>query len=104
MTPEDWQDFSDKNILNAEQQRNLSVQLRSMIDGILQQSANDMSKQVETTNIAFDKRISETRDAKAKLEDHLSKVTLPVSAAGNHGKISALFCQYFHKTWATLNP
>ena len=48
--------------------------LRSLIDGILQSTANDMRKQKECVDIAMMKRIDETRDAKQKLEDHLSKV------------------------------
>ena len=42
--------------------------------GILQSTARDMMKQKENTDIAMTKRIAETRDAKDKLQDHLSKV------------------------------
>lgn len=73
-TPDDWENFSNVNILNADKQLNSSVNLRSMVDGILQATANDMSKQKENVDVAFNKRIDETRDAKEKLEDHLSKV------------------------------
>ena len=45
-----------------------------MIDGILQQTANDMKKQCNEVNVAFGKRIAETKDTKSKLEDHLNKV------------------------------
>lgn len=72
--PEEWQDFSHENIENAERERMSSVQLRSNIDGILQQTCNDQLKQVAATNLAFDKRIKETRDHKGRLEDHLNKV------------------------------
>ena len=44
------------------------------MDGILQSTANDMIKQKECVDIALNRRIDETRDAKEKLEDHLSKV------------------------------
>jgi tektin-1 len=74
VTPDQWEDYSNKNILMGEQQRQNSVQLRSLIDGILQATANDMNKQRETVDIAFTRRIAETRDAKDKLEDHLKKV------------------------------
>ena len=73
-TPEQWEDFSDENILDAESQRQNSVQLRSNIDGILQAVANDMRRQKENTDISLEKRIAETRASKEKLEDHLSKV------------------------------
>lgn len=67
--PEDWQDFSDANILKAERERQSSVELRTLIDGILQQTSNDMRKQCSDVNVAFNKRISETKDTKSKLED-----------------------------------
>lgn len=73
-TPDEWEDFSNENILAAEKQRQNSVNLRSLVDGILQSVANDMKKQRETVDISMTKRIAETRDAKEKLEDHLSKV------------------------------
>ena len=62
------------NILDAEKQRNNSVALRSLVDGILQSTASDMLKQKECVDIAMDKRIAETRQAKEKLEGHLAKV------------------------------
>lgn len=72
--PEDWQDFSNENILKGERERQSSVELRSLIDGILQQTSNDMRKQCADVNLAFNTRINETKDAKSKLEDHLNKV------------------------------
>ncbi|KAK3084862.1 hypothetical protein FSP39_020366 [Pinctada imbricata] len=74
VSPEDWQDFSDANILKAERERQSSVELRSLIDGILQQTSNDMRKQCNEVNVAFNKRISETKDTKSKLEDHLNRI------------------------------
>ena len=73
-TPDQWEDFSNVNILDAENQRQNSVNLRSVVDGILQSTCNDMLKQKECVDIAMTKRIAETRDSKEKLEDHLSKV------------------------------
>ncbi|XP_069134819.1 tektin-1-like [Argopecten irradians] len=77
--PEDWRDFSNENILKAERERQSSVDLRSLIDGILQQTSNDMRKQCADVNLAFDKRISETKDSKNKLEDHLNKVLAQIA-------------------------
>jgi len=74
VTPDDWENFSDANIVAAEKQRNNSVALRTLVDGVLQSTANDMLLQKETVDLAMTKRIAETRDAKEKLEDHLSKV------------------------------
>lgn len=76
MTPEEWEDYSDVNIKKAEQERMSSKQLRSITDGILQQAANDMSKQKAETDLCFEKRIRETKETKAKLEEHLARVSL----------------------------
>jgi hypothetical protein len=73
-SPEEWQDFSNENIELAERERQNSTNLRSNIDGILQQVSNDQRKQVDATNLAFNKRIDETKDTKGKLEDHLNRV------------------------------
>ena len=74
VTVDDWESFSNENILAAEKQRNNSQNLRSLIDGILQQVANDMEQQRKAVDVALQIRIDETRDSKSKLEDHLSKV------------------------------
>ena len=74
VTVDDWESFSNENILAAEKQRNNSQNLRSLIDGILQQVANDMEQQCKAVDVALQIRIDETRDSKSKLEDHLSKV------------------------------
>ncbi|XP_013403743.1 tektin-1 [Lingula anatina] len=74
VTPEDWETYSNENIEKAERERNNSVQLRTIIDGVLQQTCNDMQKECECVNIAFQKRIDETKDTKGKLENHLSRV------------------------------
>lgn len=63
------------NINKAEQERMSSKQLRSITDGILQQAANDMNKQKAETDLSFEKRIRETKETKAKLEEHLARVS-----------------------------
>ena len=73
-TPEEWIDFSNRNIIEAEKQRQNSTSLRSILDGILQSVSNDMTAQKNAVDLAMTKRIAETRDSKAKLEDHLLKV------------------------------
>jgi len=74
VTPEEWESFSNKNVLKAESERNSSVTLRSMIDEILQETYDDQQKQCDNVNLSFAKRIEETEKAKTKLEDHLAKV------------------------------
>lgn len=74
VTPVEWEDFSNTNIVNAEKQRNNSVALRALIDSILSETASDMRKQCDTVNVALKNRVAETKDAKNKLEVHLAKV------------------------------
>lgn len=70
----EWQEFSNEIIRNAEREREISVNLRSMIDGILQQISSDMKKQCNVVNLAFEQRIADTKDTKQKLEDNLNKI------------------------------
>ncbi|XP_071673279.1 tektin-1 isoform X1 [Patagioenas fasciata] len=72
VSPEDWIDFSNVNVEKAEKQRNNSLALRALIDGILSQTANDMRKQCEAVNVAFRSRVKEVKDAKHKLETLLA--------------------------------
>ncbi|NWV44256.1 TEKT1 protein, partial [Grantiella picta] len=74
VSPEDWIDFSNVNVEKADKQRNSSLALRALIDGILSQTANDMRKQCEMVNIAFRNRVREVKDAKHKLEALLAMV------------------------------
>ncbi|NXL55832.1 TEKT1 protein, partial [Chordeiles acutipennis] len=74
VSPEDWLDFSNINLEKADKQRNNSLALRALIDGILSQTANDMRKQHEMVNVAFRNRVKEVKDAKHKLETLLAMV------------------------------
>ncbi|NXY73115.1 TEKT1 protein, partial [Glareola pratincola] len=74
VSPEDWIDFSNINVEKAEKQRNNSLVLRALIDGILSQTVSDMCKQRETVNVAFRNRVKEVKDAKNKLETLLAMV------------------------------
>jgi len=74
-TEQQWENFSDNNIKNAEATRLNSKQLRTMTDSNLQQVANDMAKQIELTDRAFARRIWEAKDAKSKLETQVKDVT-----------------------------
>ena len=51
VSPEQWQDFSNDNINYAERERMNSVDLRSSIDGLLQQTSNDIRKQVKDLQV-----------------------------------------------------
>uniref|UniRef100_A0A8C3N9L1 Tektin n=1 Tax=Geospiza parvula TaxID=87175 RepID=A0A8C3N9L1_GEOPR len=72
--PEDWIDFTNINVEKADKQRNNTLALKALIDGILSQIANDMRKQCEMVNNAFRNRVKEVKDAKHKLETLLAMV------------------------------
>jgi DNA repair ATPase RecN len=74
-TETQWENYSDDNIKNAEATRLNSAKLRNIVDANLQQVANDIDKQIENTNRAFQRRIWEEVDAKTKLEDQVKDVT-----------------------------
>lgn len=79
VTPEEWEKFSNKNVLKAERERNSAVTLESMIEEILQETFDDQQKQCDNVNLAFKERIEQTKKAKAKLEDHLAKVNQEIA-------------------------
>jgi hypothetical protein len=74
-TEQQWEDYSDNNIKNAESTRLNSFQLRNMVDSSLQQTANDIHKQIVNTDRAFERRILEEKNAKSKLETQVKDVT-----------------------------
>ncbi|KAL2297525.1 hypothetical protein Nmel_016833 [Mimus melanotis] len=74
ISPEDWLDFSNINVEKADKQRNNSLALKALIDGILSQTANDMRRQCEMVNTAFRNRVKEVKEAKHKLETLLAMV------------------------------
>lgn len=51
-----------------------SIQLRQLIDNILEDTSRDMREQCDTVDLNFQKRIEEMEDAKTKMEENLQKV------------------------------
>ncbi|NXC14928.1 TEKT1 protein, partial [Corythaeola cristata] len=74
ISSEDWIGFSNINIDKADKQRNNSLALSALINGILSQTANDIRKQREMVNVALRNRVKEVKDAKRKLETLLAMV------------------------------
>lgn len=77
---DDWLEFSNMNVEKADQQRNNSLALEALIDRILSQTANDLRKQFEAVNQAFQTQIKETKEAKEKLTTHLTKIMEEIAA------------------------
>lgn len=76
--PESWAKFTDDNVLRSQNERAASSKLRDEIETLLVVTANEMWNQFNRANLAFTNRISETADAKNKIQTHLAKVK-PVS-------------------------
>ncbi len=73
-TPESWAQNSHDNIVAAENERMASIQMRELINNILQDTTRDMREQADRVENAFARRIEEMAAAKAKLENQLENV------------------------------
>nr|WLD15745.1 tektin 4 [Platynereis dumerilii] len=79
-TPESWAQFTHDNITRAEHERMASIQLRTLVDNVLQDTSRDMREQADAVDMAFQKRVEEMQDAKNKLEENLRKVCDNITA------------------------
>jgi len=71
--PETWAKFSDDNLLRSQSERAASAKLRDDIETLLNITSNEMWSQFNAVNVSFTNRISESADAKNKLQMHLQK-------------------------------
>lgn len=78
-TPESWAQFSHDNIARGEHERMASIQLRTLVDNVLEDTSRDMREQCDTVDVNFQKRLTEMEDAKAKLEENLKKVCTEIA-------------------------
>jgi tektin-1 len=74
VTPDDWQRFTDENIKKAERNRAAGVNLRAVVDSVLEQTREDLEKQAAAVDAAFRRRIAETEKALDKSVNHHAKV------------------------------
>lgn len=82
-TPETWAQFTHDNIVKAEKERMASINLRSLIDNVLNDASNDLRNQCNAVNEAFQARCEELDDDKNKMENHLAKTLVEI---GNQEK------------------
>ncbi|XP_067860379.1 tektin-3 [Heptranchias perlo] len=71
--PESWAKYTDNNILRSQSERVASAKLRDDIENVFNSTSNEMWSQFNALNVSFTNRISETADAKNKLQTHLAK-------------------------------
>jgi tektin-4 len=73
-TPESWAQNSHDNIVNAQHQLMASIQLRSLIDSILTDTARDMREQADVVETEFGRRIAQMADAMQKMTHNMREV------------------------------
>ncbi|CAF0760127.1 unnamed protein product [Brachionus calyciflorus] len=83
-TPESWAQNSHDNIVAAENQRMASIQLRELINQIIQDAAKDMREEADRVENAFARRIEEMAAAKAKLENQLENTLDEIARQENN--------------------
>ncbi|NXB77639.1 TEKT3 protein, partial [Donacobius atricapilla] len=71
--PETWARFTDSNILRSQSARAASARLRASTESLLMGTADEMWRQFSRVNDAFAGRITETANAKSKIQTHLAK-------------------------------
>lgn len=74
-----WRNFSNDNINKAECERVASTSLRGIIFSVLKTTCDDLKFQEKQVNLALEDRLTETKRAKDKLEDHRDKVVNEIS-------------------------
>jgi len=75
-TPESWAQYSHDNMVRAEHERMASVQLRTLIDNVINDTSRDMKEQADAVDATFQRRVIEVENAKSALEDNLRKVRI----------------------------
>lgn len=72
--PESWTEFTRQNISSAVRERLTSIDLRGLIDKVIQDTADDLRDQCAAVDRALAKRCEEMNTAKVKMEQHLDSV------------------------------
>ncbi|XP_051521398.1 tektin-1 [Myxocyprinus asiaticus] len=79
VTPEEWESLCNINISKADKEKNNSLSLRALVEGLLEQTAADMRRQYGATGRALELCIQETKTAKAQLENQLSELLMEIA-------------------------
>ncbi|MBN3308063.1 TEKT4 protein, partial [Amia calva] len=73
-THESWTKFTRDNITLSEREERASLDLRALIDQVLQDTAEDLRTQCAAVDRAFSQRCDDMNEAKVRLEQHLNQV------------------------------
>nr|XP_015215582.1 PREDICTED: tektin-5 isoform X1 [Lepisosteus oculatus] len=71
--PESWAKFSENSILLSQSERAATAKVRDEVERVVEVTSREMWSQYHRVNIAFASCISETAEAKDKLQAHLAK-------------------------------
>lgn len=72
--PESWAKFTNNNIQRSQSERAATKDLRNEIESIINACNNELWQEWNAVNVALNRRIQETTDARNKIQTHLSKV------------------------------
>ncbi|KAK6476169.1 tektin-4 [Huso huso] len=78
--PESWTEFTRQNISNAVREWLTSIDLRGLIDKVIQDTADDLRDQCAAVDRALAKRCEEMNTAKVKMEQHLDSILNQIGA------------------------
>ncbi|XP_074135802.1 tektin-4 [Sminthopsis crassicaudata] len=83
-TPETWGKYCQENVCRAQREKTASLNLRLLVDNILNDSSKDLCVQCDAVNLAFSKGCQEIENAKNKLEHHLRKILREITDQENN--------------------
>ncbi|KAM6972508.1 LOW QUALITY PROTEIN: tektin-4 [Aplochiton taeniatus] len=75
-----WVRFTQDNLTLASQEEKASMELRRLMETVLQETAEDLRAQCATVDQAFNHRCLEVTQAKTKLELHLAQILEQIGA------------------------
>lgn len=75
----EWENFSYDNITRARWERKMSENLRKKVNELLVKAMNDLKEMYDAVNLAMNRRVMETSEAKKNLKNHLKKVRVSVA-------------------------
>ncbi|KAG8231272.1 hypothetical protein J437_LFUL011126 [Ladona fulva] len=83
-TEKEWDEFTQKNLSTAVKEVNNSKILKPCLNLLIKQTAEDLNKQFIITNLAFGRRIDDTKEIKNKLEDEHKQVIAEANVLTNN--------------------
>lgn len=70
----EWESFSYDNITRARWERKMSENLRKKVNELLIKTMNELKEMYDAVNLAMNRRVMETSEAKKNLKNHLKRV------------------------------